>query len=629
MSTATTEVAKTRQKQEDEVIAYINALLLGEIPDKLPELHQNECEAILINAKAKGSTKELIAETIKNIRRMPAYKAFDELLSRTLDTKNDNGEYIPPKKEMHIEPPDIPLEELLKYARENHYGDALLFARAFAGQVCYDTSRKMWYLWHGHYWKEDTSGYIKTIISAHLSSVYLRGITELNNKQLAEYRRQEEQDKNEDEQQEVLSENIARIKAKVALITKKAGDLRKARYNKDVLYFAMSVKNVAVDGGIWDKNPFLLGVANGVVDMRTGLCHDGKPEEYIRSVAPTEWRGLKASCPRFEQFLEEIFELLPEEQMQASYADWTSMSDEQKATAMKEQRDILLQFIRRLLGYATSGLSKEAVFSVFYGEEGRNGKDTIFRQLQEVLGNDIASAVSSDVILDTGKHTGGAATPHLCDLQHKRIVWCSETKRGDTIDIAQLKLVTGGGTIPVRALFQHQSSFNPSHTLFLMTNNKPHASPKDDSFWTRAALIEFCMRFVDKPEAFNERKRDINLESKLEEEHSGILAYLVRGFMEYQKIGLQRPDMVLNATKKYRRFEDDIQFFIDECCIIGKEYQIKGMALYKAYKEWALGSFAKPMNVQFFSAEVAKKYKKAHTNNGNVFYGIGLNSGAI
>ena len=88
--------------------------------------------------------------------------------------------------------------------------------------------------------------------------------------------------------------------------------------------------------------------------------------------------------------------------------------------------------------------------------------------------------------------SAGSATPHLVDLQGKRLVWGSETKEGDRLNIAQIKLLTGGGEISARKLHGHQFTFIPTHKLLLMTNYKPHADARDKAFWSRACLIEFA-----------------------------------------------------------------------------------------------------------------------------------------
>ena len=57
---------------------------------------------------------------------------------------------------------------------------------------------------------------------------------------------------------------------------------------------------------VWDKDPWLLGVTNGVVDLRTGEHRPGRPSDYMRRACPVEWAGLSATAPVWEQCLSEI-----------------------------------------------------------------------------------------------------------------------------------------------------------------------------------------------------------------------------------------------------------------------------------------------------------------------------------
>src|SRR5271169_5421982 len=416
-----------------------------------------------------------------------------------------------------IEVPDIPLKDLLEYLEQQEYGDGLLFAQAFTGKICYDFSKQAWYFWYQHYWKEDESGYIKTIVSGFLGSIYLKATVPLNNERAEKNRKldillmKQDQTREEKKEAEDLKLQIRTLDATIEAFVNRAKNLRKCKYNRNVLYYAMSEPAIAVSGSIWDRDPYLLGCINGVLNLKMGTFRAGQPEDYIRSVVPTIWTGLDTPCPRFERFLEEIFEVLPEEQLKIIYPNWETMTQSEKEAAINEHRPLLISFIHRLLGYSIAGVSSEAIFPILYGEEGRNGKDTLFKRLRKILGTSIADGISNDVILTKADRSAGAATPHICDLQGKRIVWASETKQGDVFNISQIKLITGDGALSARPLFGKQYTFDPSHTLLLLTNNKPHATAKDKAFWTRAALIEFGTRFVDDPTEPNERKRDDTL----------------------------------------------------------------------------------------------------------------------
>jgi hypothetical protein len=158
-----------------------------------------------------------------------------------------------------------------------------------------------------------------------------------------------------------------------------------------------------------------------------------------------------------------------------------------------------------------------------------------------------------------------------------------------------------------------------------MTNYKPHADARDKAFWSRACLIEFGIRFVEHPQAANERKADPHLKEKLKQERSGILAWLVRGCLDWQKRGLVVPAFILLATEKYRDEEDKILQFINECCIIHPNACVKASVLYNTYKGWCEeNQFGRGMNATLFGSEVSRRFEKKTTKTGRVYQGIGL-----
>ena len=74
---------------------------------------------------------------------------------------------------------------------------------------------------------------------------------------------------------------------------------------------------------------------------------------------------------------------------------------------------------------------------------------------------------------------------------------------------------------------------------------------------------------------------------KLRAEYSGILAWAVRGCLEWQRHGLGAPEAVSAATKRYRNDQDVFARFLDECCIRGIEETCPASNLLDAFKEFA------------------------------------------
>jgi putative DNA primase/helicase len=356
---------------------------------------------------------------------------------------------------------------------------------------------------------------------------------------------------------------------------------------------------LALTGEEWDQDPYLLGVANGTVDLRDGTLRPGLPQDYIRTVAPTPWEGLDVPAPRWQRFLQEIF------------------ADDES----------IIGFVRRLLGYGVTGLSTEHIVAVMWGI-GRNGKDTLLETLANVLGHDLASPVGAEVLVSGGRRPN-AATPHIYALQGLRLAWVSETNEGAELNAGQVKMLCGGGTVVARPLYGQPVRFRPQYLLMLVTNYKPVASPDDYALWERLHLIPFTECFVDDPQTENEHQRDPDLKESLKAEAPGILAWLVRGCLMWQEQGLKPPTTVMAATRQYQEEQDVIGQFIDECCVLSSEAESRAQELYDWYHQWASDYRLRPMGMKDFGTRMVKRFERDDRRTGRVYIGIGLRTRSV
>ena len=197
---------------------------------------------------------------------------------------------------------------------------------------------------------------------------------------------------------------------------------------------------------------------------------------------------------------------------------------------------------------------------------------------------------------------------------------------GSRFHLARLKSLSGGDTINARAAFGIRGQqIAPTWKIALQTNRMPHADPDDAAFFERIFIVPFTQRFVVNPDPHdpNEHPRDTRLDFTLRGESSGILAWLARGCLEWQSVGLNVPDSIRNATEVYREGEDLVKQFIDEKCVTNPSAQVKAGELYDAYQKWCMAGNLSPMNSTAFGKRMSKRFKK--TRGEYVIYtGIGL-----
>lgn len=471
----------------------------------------------------------------------------------------------------------IPIDDILTYLNHDEAGDAQLFAALHAQRYRYDHAAGAWYEFRDHVWHalpEPPRGAIWGATAA----VYLEAAAALQ-RQFGS----------------ATADEQARLKGMIDALTRRARELRKLKRINNVLVLAGGIELLGMTGDEWDRDPWLLAVNNGVLDLRTGELRPGQPDDYIRTQAPTEWRGLNEPAPHWERFISDI---------------------------LGGDRE-LVDYMQRLLGYACNGTVREHILVLLVGPRGRNGKGTLSKTLERVLGP-YAGTVHTDVIVGQSHRSAGQAQPHVMSLRGLRMAFTSETNTDAELDAAQVKRLTGGDRITARNLHQRLQTWDPTHTLFVATNRRPHAPADDDALWERVHVIEFRYRYVDAPAAPDERRRDPALEEKLATEGAGILAWLVRGGMDWLREGLRPPACVRLARDAYRRSES-IDPFLEARCIQHSSAWAYAGELYEAYKDWARQNELTPKSNVWFGEQMKARFERERAEGGRYRYlGVAL-----
>jgi putative DNA primase/helicase len=477
----------------------------------------------------------------------------------------------------------IPSADLLQALKDNQDGDARLFIRLMRDRYCFDHSIDQWLRWTGHYWEEDLIGNAVADLDsvARVYGVEAARQAILRQEAITSQRKQDAQD----------AEQLERE------LFRRIHDLRTLSRKRDVLYLsARGSDSLGIRGDEWDRDPWLLACNNGVIDLRTGNFSPGRPEDFIKTVSPTEWMNIDKEAPEWEKFLEGIFNGNLE----------------------------LVEYIQRLLGYSITGSTREHILPILYGE-GRNGKGTLLETLKYILGSSASPIPAEMLVSEARLRSSAGPSPDIMLLRGRRLVWASETDEGRRLDIGKVKWLTGSDTLVGRPPHgKHMVEFEPTHTLFLLTNHKPVIPPHEFAMWERIHLIPFDLSYVDEPKRPNERKRDPDLPEKLREESSGILAWLIRGCLEWQRVGLNPPVIVKAATSKYKEDEDILGHFLEERTYTELTARVPAGVLYNAYKRWCEDYGYSPLGGRKFGERMGERFKKRAGAKGNFYEGIAL-----
>lgn len=456
-------------------------------------------------------------------------------------------------------------------------GNAIRLVKTHGSDLRYCQPWRKWLCWDGRRWRLDDTGEADRRVKDSFRHLYADATQQLQRIQQAI------QNGASAEAMEARL-RAAHAQQKWALASEKAKVLRAT------LDLAGSETGIAVTPDNLDSDHWALNCSNGTVDLRTGRLRPHGRMDMITKLCPTAFDP-GACCPAWERFLEVVF---------------------------GGNREVVA-YIRRLLGYTLTGEVSEQMLALFYGD-GSNGKSTLLNAVFGTLGTDYAIAAAPGLIM--AAH-GNRHPTELADLFGKRLAVSSETAEDRAFNEELIKQLTGSDPIKARRMREDYWQFRPTHKLILCTNHKPQVKGTDHAIWRRIQMVPFAVRFWkdsdpdDGKGRLPELRADKTLPDRLAAEAPGILAWMVQGCLEWQRIGLSPPAAVTAATAEYRQEQDHVARFLVECCETGANpmFRVRGSRLYEAYKRWAeQGGEQNLVSGTKFGRDMARMFSKDKSN---------------
>lgn len=352
---------------------------------------------------------------------------------------------------------------------------------------------------------------------------------------------------------------------------KKRSESRQSR--RAMVDLVREEKDVAVAHTGLDKSPWLLNVANGTIDLRTGERHDHRKGDLITKMAPVEFDAT-ADCPRWAKFLSE------------------AMGGDEE----------LVEYLQRFAGYSLTGSTREQSLIFHYGD-GNNGKSTFITALHKLLGSYATRAARG--LFFKQRHERHPTS--IASLYGRRFVSVPEVDEDQEWDEGLIKDNTGDDPLNARRMREDEWTFIPTHKLWFAANNKPRTKGTDLGIWRRMQIVpwEVIVAKVDK-----------KLPLKLFDEAPGILNWCIEGCLAWQKDGLRPPQRVLAATAEYRREQDTVGQFFEECLVFEPGATIGRAEIRVVYEEWcAEQGNAFPVGPR----KLNQALRKAHAAEGTVW----------
>jgi putative DNA primase/helicase len=324
-----------------------------------------------------------------------------------------------------------------------------------------------------------------------------------------------------------------------------------------------------------DFNPDgdLLNFLNGTLNLRTGEFRSHQKEDMITKIVPCDYDP-RVVCPLWLDHLELVFG-----------GDQGFVTD-----------------FQILLGYMLIHGNPEQILVILHGN-GQNGKSVTSEVLKEILG-DYATAASSETFMSRRNNPGGARSD-LVDIMDKRLVIAGEGEEGRRLDESIVKLLTGDDSVKVRNLYESERDFKPSFTVMMHTNHRPRIKETSHAIWRRLWLVPFEQRIPDE-------KKDPLIKSKLVNEASGIINWLLQGVRRYYDNGgrLPMPERIKTAIEEYRAEEDPLAGFISDMCEIDEflmgGYEVTRAIFGEEYRSWCTSNGERPIS----DRQIAERLKE-------------------
>ncbi|MBO0778315.1 MAG: hypothetical protein J2P37_05755, partial [Ktedonobacteraceae bacterium] len=337
----------------------------------------------------------------------------------------------------------------------------------------------------------------------------------------------------------------------------------------------------------FDRHPFLLNVANGTLDLRTGKLSPHDPAHLLTRCCPIAY-DQEARSPQWLSFLEACLDNEPE----------------------------FRRYLQVAAGYSLTGSTQQDAFFLLHGP-GRNGKTTFLEALAYVLGDYVLR------LPITALHQSRAQTDlrvNASALTGRRLLFLTETAPDQQLSLSTLKRLTSGEPLflPPERAGQPPQPFHPTCKLWLATNHLPSIPEQTPAIWRRLKLLPFTVSF--------ENREDRTLSEQFHKDAPAILTWAVQGFRLWLQYGMPEPPRVIQALEAYRIDQDVLADYItDRFDPAAADRATPAREIYRDYYTWATDAHIHPLSEhQFFRQLAARGYQRERTRTGRVYKGLTL-----
>lgn len=296
----------------------------------------------------------------------------------------------------------------------------------------------------------------------------------------------------------------------------------------------------------FDADPFLLGVQNGMIELKNGTFREHRREDYHSKLANVEYDP-HSTCPVFDSFIQQVM----------------------------CGNEALMTCLQIIFGYLLIGINPERAF-IFLKGDGRNGKSTLVNLIHRILGM-YANAVPLKTLIQTQNPGVG---DDLMSIWGYRMITCAELEGKDKLAVGVIKSMTGDRK-SARHLYGLYQNIAIDGKLIISTNEMPIISDPTEGVWDRLKIIPFNYRVP-------EDKIDRTLDETLWSERSGILNWMLEGLKRYQQSGLIEAPEMLYEKMRCREKTDPVSDFMKRWYVKSATGKTKAVDILNHFNQWAI-----------------------------------------
>lgn len=331
---------------------------------------------------------------------------------------------------------------------------------------------------------------------------------------------------------------------------------------------------VSKDFDDFNRNPYLVNVRNGLLDIRDMSFKEHTPS-YLSTVQLNVEYNPQVDCPQFKKFLNEVLDCK------------------------------LIPLVQEIVGYLlTTNTASQKAF-VFWGPA-RTGKSTLLWVVEYLLlGKKNVSNIPWQEIGDKFKTAEllGKLANVFSDLPSKSID-----------DTGIFKVVTGEDYLMAEKKNKNPFKFKPFARLVFSCNELPrNYVDRTEGFYRRLIIVPFN-RQIEK------NKIDKALKYKFQREKEGILNWALEGLKRLYENNFEFSENELTdgVKKEYKRENNNVISFVEECCEIDSLFSCSRIELYEAYKEFCVEAGLKALSQIKFNKELEGNFNITRSRSGKL-----------